>query len=138
MRSTTDVPEVPGAAELVSWFGSWPSFHDAEVLSVMLDRSAETVVRIHAFRMTKALNATGHFVCDHHVIVSFFLSELENNNLSAFNHQNVIGGLDLQRAANGFELKLYPCYVVDATFSARSVRIEFLPGLPEGSTYGEK
>lgn len=133
----TNVPEVPGAAELASWFGSWPFFHDAEVLSVMLDRSAESVVRIHTFRITDALDATGHFVSDRHVIVNFFLGDLETNNISAFNHQNVISSLDLQRTSEGFTLNLAPCYGIDASFSAKSIRIEFSPGIPEGSIYGE-
>jgi hypothetical protein len=135
MPTITNVPEVPGAAELASWFGSWPTFHDAEVLSVMLDRSAESVVRIHTFRITRAVNSKRFLVCDNHVIVSFFLRGLENNNMTEFNNQNVIGGLALQRTANGFELELYPCYGIDAKFEAHAIRIEFEPGIPAGSQY---
>ena len=35
---------IAGAAELVEWFGRWPSFHDAEIVSLELNR----LVHCHA------------------------------------------------------------------------------------------
>ena len=27
-------PNIPGADSIVSWFGRWPSFHDAEIMTL--------------------------------------------------------------------------------------------------------
>ena len=44
--------EVEGANALFDWFGYWPDFHDAEILSVTLDRSGSCSVSIHASETT--------------------------------------------------------------------------------------
>jgi hypothetical protein len=45
------IHEVPGgASNIIAWFGSWPSFHDAEVVSLLLDREGESVLKVHYFR----------------------------------------------------------------------------------------
>jgi Immunity protein 50 len=36
----TSKPDIAGADDVVRWFGEWPSFHDAEVLSVHLEHDA--------------------------------------------------------------------------------------------------
>jgi len=41
-----EAPDIPGAADVIAWFGYWPHFHDAEVLSITLDRSGESQVAI--------------------------------------------------------------------------------------------
>ena len=33
-----EAPDIPGAQDVIAWFGAWPTFHDAEVLSISLDR----------------------------------------------------------------------------------------------------
>ena len=37
--------QVPGASALVQLFGYWPSFHDAEVISVKLHRNSQSLIR---------------------------------------------------------------------------------------------
>lgn len=64
-------PDSPGVAELVEWFGSWPSFHDAEVTRIHLNRFGPSYVDVHVFRMTTDLTATGHYRCDMHAVVTF-------------------------------------------------------------------
>jgi hypothetical protein len=50
--------ELSGGSELIQWFdGHVPSFHDAEVLSLSLDRdSARCEIRIHTFAMTSEVD----------------------------------------------------------------------------------
>jgi hypothetical protein len=36
-----EVPDIPGADDVVKWFGYWPTFHDAQILSITLNRSGE-------------------------------------------------------------------------------------------------
>jgi hypothetical protein len=69
-----EAPDIPGAADVVAWFGHWPTFHDAEVLSITLDRSGESRVAIHAFAKTAEVDSSGHYVTTKHAVVTFFLN----------------------------------------------------------------
>lgn len=135
------IDEVPGSSELIKWLGHWPSFHDAEVLDVELHRTGSSTIRVHAFEMTNKVDSRGFFVCDKHVVVSFFLEEIKNLALNYFNGQNVIFGLILKQTADGYELTLDGCHGVEGTVTANRVRIKFEPGIPADSQYlklGEK
>lgn len=36
---------IPGVEDVTRWFGEWPSFHDAEVVSLLLMLKGESVLR---------------------------------------------------------------------------------------------
>jgi len=129
--------EVAGAADLFRWFGYWPSFHDAEVVSIELNRTGGSFVSVHTFERTKELTASGHFVCAKHVIVRFRLQEIEILHLDDFNHQNVLWDLELHKVEKGFELLLNECYGLRGTIVAKRISIALEPGIPEASVYAE-
>lgn len=95
--------QVPGDTDLIAWFdGQVPSFHDAEVLELALDRvQSRCRVKIHAFRMTSETDTEGYFKCVKHVIVTFEFAHVCALELEGFNHQNAIYGLELLRLPNG-------------------------------------
>lgn len=41
----------------------------------------------------------------------------------------------MNKKADGFELMLEGCYGVDGVISATHMRVELVPGIPEGSQY---
>jgi hypothetical protein len=127
---TNAIQEVAGAEALIQWFGKWPSFHDAEVLSLELNRVGASCVRIHTWEMTNEIDANGFYVLRKHVIVSFFLDRLKDIELADFSSQNVIFGLVVTRSAEGLQLLLYPCYGVGGTLTAEAIRVEIEPGKP--------
>lgn len=43
---------IPGGAELLAWFGYVPSFHDAEIIDLHLNRHGPSTLRIHVWEMT--------------------------------------------------------------------------------------
>lgn len=136
--------EVPGGADLVRWFGQVPTFHDAEILDLHLRRKGQSVLRLHSWINTRAVQA-GRFVLDHHALVSFTLSEVMDLQLDSFSIQNVIYGLTLRRApdrperrgylanpsSQDIEIELEPCYGLNGLIRARAVSIAFEPGKPE-------
>jgi len=90
-------PDIPGAADLAAFFGYWPTFHDAEVLTIALDRYSGCRVVIHAFRMTSGVDSAGYYVLDKHAIVTFIIegfpadsSGIVNTGIEGFNYQNVL------------------------------------------------
>ena len=95
----TVLEHIAGADRLTSRFGGWPSFHDAEVVRLVLDRrgangpSADLVV--HAWLKTDKVDDRGYYVREKHTLVRFFFERITAIELSEFNHQNVLFGLDV-------------------------------------------
>ena len=71
---------VNGSERLINAMGRWPSFHDAEVLS--LSRSENTcAATIHVFEMTDELDQNRFFVLKKHHLVSIEMYGVEKNSL---------------------------------------------------------
>jgi hypothetical protein len=137
-----EAPDIPGAVDVAAWFGYWPSFHDAEVLSITLDRLNASRVVIHTFEMTREVDARGYYVLDKNAIVTFFLEGflrdqygIANTRLEFFNHQNVLSRAIVNKTAGGYELVLEGCYGVDGVISAEHIRVEIAPAMPAGGVY---
>ena len=122
--------QIPGSADLIAWFGFWPSFHDAEVLSIHLNRRGESSVVVQTWQRTDEVDGRGHFVLTKHVVVTFLLEGTLNIKLEGFNHQNVISGLSLDATASGYRLILHPCFGAEGMLEAERVRIKIQPGVP--------
>jgi hypothetical protein len=126
---------IPGTQALFDWFGYWPSFHDAEVLSIELNRTGPSKIRVHTFAATDAVNSEGSYICDRHCIVTLFLEEVDGVDLVDFNQMNVLSSLKFQRENNTFVLTLVSSYGVGGSINAKSLRIELTAGIPEDSQY---
>jgi hypothetical protein len=105
-------PDVPGADDVVRWFGQWPSFHDAEVLSVRLERGGRSVIRVHAWNVGAATDTDGRFIREKEGIVVFEFAAIKDLHLEGEDAdvQNVIAGLIVERVSAGYRLVLAPCY----------------------------
>ena len=114
----------------MQWFGQWPSFHDAEILELHLDRAGRSWIKVHAWNMTDKVSAEGHCVLDKHAVVTFLLEGLTELELEGFSSQNVISGLQVERVEHGFRLTLDPCYGLAGTFEAAKASVDLTPGKP--------
>jgi hypothetical protein len=87
------------ATQLESIFGRWPSFHDAEVLRLSLDRSGEDGptldVVIHVFEMTSEVDAKGFYILKKHTEVTFRFTHIVLLQMQWFNDQNVLSSLEV-------------------------------------------
>ena len=113
--------ELTGVDAVTHWFGGWPSFHDAEVISIFLARKEQSVLRVYPYNPHKP------------AIVDFILEDVTDIELNDFSCQNVISGLEVETAndQNGdrvYRLILAPCYGVAGRIDAKSVRIQLTPG----------
>jgi hypothetical protein len=137
--------DVTGGDELLAWFGEVPSFHDAEILSLSLQRTGASELKIHGWVMTGEVDPDGYCVLDRHAIVTFRFIDIMDLQLDGFSQQNVIAGLRLQRATDrgrtgyyalpeeedDIEVELLPCYGLDGFIRAKEVAISLVPGQPE-------
>lgn len=83
-----------GASKLTDVFGRWPSFHDAEVLRLRMDRAAERgpslQADIHVFEMTSEVDERGYYVLRHHTEATLEFCDIRLATCKWFNIQNVI------------------------------------------------
>ena len=125
-----DVPSIPGADALAVWFGSWPSFHDAEIHELHLDRQRVSWLKIHTWRMTDRVDDKGYYVLEKHVMVTFNLKGVTTLVLDDFSHQNVISELVIEQVRDGLVMTLEPCYGLSGMIEAKEISIEFTPIAP--------
>jgi hypothetical protein len=118
---------IHGAQELFAWFGYWPSFHDAEIIELHLDRKGVSSLKIETWEMTKETDERGFYKLAKRVLVTFLLKGVSNCDLTEFNHQNVISGLSAEKTAEGYRLTLYPCFGLNGTIEVAEVAISFEP-----------
>jgi hypothetical protein len=132
-----DITErIAGSDKLVAVFGYWPSFHDAEVLSMKLDRqpggdgygpTLEAIV--HTFEITNEVGPDGCYVVRHHVLVHLRFHDVVELRLEGFNNQNALFGLrfsdlrERQWEQIKFEVRFDSAHGVDASFQCHAVEV---------------
>ncbi len=131
MEFPLELEGVEGAKSLRDWFAYWPSFHDAEVVELCLNRNSSSHLRIHTWEMTKEVDARGFYILTKHIVVEFLLKAISKLSLNDFNNQNVLSGLVLEKSAGGFRLVLDACYGLDGVIEAEEISIRLTPGKPQ-------
>jgi hypothetical protein len=116
---------------LIDIFGRWPSFHDAEILSIYLDRDGKggpfLEAKIHLFEMTNQVDAKGCFVQKHHTLVTFRFARVVMGEVKWFNHQNVIACMSIdgvepeQNDGCSFKVSIESSYGCEASFGCEEV-----------------
>jgi hypothetical protein len=138
MEMPSELKAIEGAEKLYAWFGYWPSFHDAEVVSLHLNRRAPSSLIVHTWEMTNEVNKQGHYQSVKHVVVKFIIDGITALNISDFSIQNVIFGLSLEKKDSKFVLNLEPCYGLAGTLEAEDISILLNPGKPSDSRVSEQ
>ena len=123
---------IQNAHLLTDIFGYWPTFHDAEVHSVLLEHDQEhgsvLEAKIHVFEMTSEVDDRGYYVLDKHTLVLLRFLGLTDLELCDFNHQNVMFGLgikDIGDEANSvsFEVDFDASYGLAASFKCQEITV---------------
>jgi len=130
MSMPIEIGEIPGAAELREWFGYWPSFHDAEIVGLNLNRKGSSSLRVHTWEMTKEIDEKGYYVLAKHIVVEFLFEAVSGLSLNGFNQQNVIFGLSIEKTDSGFRVTLDDCYGLAGSIEAESISLRLTPGKP--------
>jgi hypothetical protein len=130
----SEAPDIPGANEVIAWFGYWPTFHDAEVLSISLDRVKGCEVSMHAFEMTAEVDWGGKYVLAKHATVVFRMegfpldeSGISNTRIDFFNHQNVLSGVTVNGRPWGYELVWEGCFGVEGSIVCKGMSVRVNP-----------
>ncbi len=120
--------EIPGAAEIVSWFGSIPEFHDAYLADIAVRIDGTGLLTIRAFRTTDKIDAKGYFVLDCHCTVTITLESIEAIDLKDFAPgEAILFSLKINKDTDGFNVLIESSYGVNGTIRAHGIRFEVQP-----------
>jgi hypothetical protein len=117
-----DVPTyIRNHEAVVSFFGHWPSFHDANVPAY--EAGADSIsVTLHTWLMTDEVDANGYFVLRNHALVSFRFGSLQDVQMDAFRSGNILFGLEISPCSDpaSFHVELDSVMDMSGSFSACS------------------
>jgi len=119
-------------------FGRWPSFHDGEVLRLVLDstrkglngKNIPTVeLLLYGWNMKDEISDSGFYTLENESAVHFLFEEVSDVELDGLNNQNVLSGLDVEVCKDGgkeaplISVTLNHCYGLSGGFKARRASI---------------
>ena len=128
--------KIQNSRSLTDIFGRFPSFHDAEVLRITLDRgeaqpfSPYLEATIHVFEMDPQVDESGGYGLKNNFAVTFRFDKVVELSLEDFNHQNVLQELividvsDRQLEMVKFQVSFDGIFGVSAKFQCHSISIE--------------
>jgi len=134
MAATQELVE--HADRLSGIFGRWPSFHDAEVLHLSLDRAGgipTLELLVHVFEATSELDANGSYVLRNHTLVRLRFVDLVLEEIAGFNEQNVLFDLTVVEQSSGggqrrLRVELSTSYGLSGSFECeRAIVVEASP-----------
>jgi hypothetical protein len=137
---------IEGTEKLSRIFGSWPSFHDAEIVELHLWRGDSMTERshprfpvltakIHLWKMTNEIDAKGYYVLQNHTLATLRFHDVLNLEIKGFSLQNVIFGLSIESEElstgpwrRSFTVDFEPVAEFEAKFQCS--RIEVVDAIP--------
>jgi hypothetical protein len=93
-----------------AWFGHWPSFHNGEVLSVVINRDAVSILRIHTWNVSARADPRGHFAREREAIVVFEFEGIKSLRLHGedADRQDPVHGNGIERTEQGYRFEFAP------------------------------
>lgn len=128
-----------GFEQVVAHLGMWPSFHDAEVLKLVLDRThaatadgLSPVLDLHlrGWVMTSEVTEQGFYKLHGEAVFHLRFEGVTDLQIEGFNDQNVLSSLNLDLVVHPhdanrqlLQVELEHCYEFQATFAAQKARV---------------
>lgn len=140
---------IEGSEKILSIFRGWPSFLDAEILSVVLDRNAfkgqygPTVkVNLHCFQFTNEIVDNHYRTINHNIVTFAFYDVVEFNLGYGFGQQNQLSGFTIsdirgdQLENINYNVSSDAHMTCDLHFKCSNIEVLSIEGgIPVGSVY---
>jgi hypothetical protein len=127
VQDVSAITLVTGSQCLFAWFGYWPTFHDAELLRLDLNRAGGSTLSVLTWEISADKDPSGKYILQKHVVANFSFDEIYDSNLVGFSNQNVIGSLDVAVTERGLRMIISQIYGLAGMIEARRISVELLP-----------
>ena len=124
---------IQGADKVIALFGRWPSFHDAEVARVVLERERgeppTAHVLIHTAETTSAADPARSISVGQECWIELAFGGLAALQLEEFNQQNVLFALEVEELtepaieSERFKVRFSSSYGMGAEFRCATVHV---------------
>lgn len=112
------IKDIIGTERLIERFGAWPSFHDAEVVRLVLNRAGSNgpmaELLVHTWVSNDKVDERGYYLMEKHTLVRFTFEQIKACDMSDFNEQNVLINLDFEsenyEGERAFRVTINPSY----------------------------
>jgi len=122
---------VANAEKVTAIYGTWPTFHDAEVLSLHLDRGVIPtiepfmLVRVWTFKVHRdQIDSHGYYRRADYSIVTFRFDRPDELSIDGFNHQNVLSCIDLKLVDGIVHVVIDGIFGIHAAFRCSRVSVD--------------
>ena len=125
-RTEAMTPNIPGAESVANWFGAWPSFHDAEIITFHIDRERmASFMRVRVFTRSNRIDSDGYFIRERDALVVFEFTGIRSVRIEGEDAdvQNVISSLLIEEVNDGYRLVLGPCYGMAGEIVVKDLRV---------------
>jgi hypothetical protein len=144
-----DFSYIEGHEHLRALFGEHLSFHDAEVVTIVLDRgdpgsnawSPSLTATFHLFAFSHVASFSNRPVYKNHTLAAIRFGAVSNPVITEFNNQNALMNLHVEPLESPeheaqYEVSFVQSFGVGASFRCHSIVLMSLqPGVPAGSVY---
>jgi hypothetical protein len=115
---------------VVAWFGHWPSFRNAEVLSVVINPDAVSILRIHTWNVSARADRRGHFAREREAIVGFEFEGIKSLRLHGEDakRQDLVHGNGIERTEHGHRFEFAPSIGLAGELTVEQIAVHVEPG----------
>jgi hypothetical protein len=122
------IEQIPGAVDLVSWFGWFPRLHDGAVIDFMLRFDRSGFIKVAGFRMNPETDEKGFFILDKHCTVTFAFEGVAEVELSFEDEiASIVDQVEITKSEVGFEIVVDAINGFDCALKVKSLSISFEP-----------
>jgi hypothetical protein len=134
--------EIANKEQVIQLFGEWPSFHDAEVISIELRRGESpgqftdlfAAIQVRKYMPANVGTAEFEMATTHDGVITLRFSSISDLSLSEFNHQNVIDDISMSQEGSRVNVTFVSIYGVECFFKcAQAVVTDVVNRLQENS-----
>lgn len=113
-------------------YGYWPTFHDAEIISINfqrnspIDSKSASVEILLNYWETKAINEGTpnlDYLLDKNNLISLRLNGLLDSSVTGFNFQNVIDELQIVEGEEGIKVNAISIHGADMNFTCSAISV---------------
>jgi hypothetical protein len=125
--------DIVGWDLVTDWFGYSPNFHDAEVISISLNRlPVSATIQIYAWRTSSSeVDENGNYKTDRHATVILHLEGIRSLSLEDWNHQNVLNSISVHSQGDLNTLLIDGLFGLSGEIAAQNITASVQPGLGE-------